>query len=169
MSSSRIKSEPSKIYVALLTYVSWVPKKKIGYLLAGGFTAPSGSSSILGLPITMRCDPPRASHLTEVTEGFLICRAGQSGFEHGSPLTPESVSGYAFPCVHRPGLEFCERDDFWQVTRFQSFKKSAAAAPEYNGLWSSARFLVSVPLPDFPTVSPSICLPHLPCRSVCVF
>lgn len=28
------------------TYVSWVPKKKMGYLFAGGFTAPSGSSSI---------------------------------------------------------------------------------------------------------------------------
>lgn len=27
-------------------YVSWVPKKKMGYLLAGGLTAPSGSSSI---------------------------------------------------------------------------------------------------------------------------
>lgn len=30
----------------LVTYVSWVPKKKTWYLLEGDFTAPSGSSSI---------------------------------------------------------------------------------------------------------------------------
>lgn len=27
-------------------YVSWVPKKKMGYLFGGGFTAPSAMSSI---------------------------------------------------------------------------------------------------------------------------
>jgi len=27
------------------TYVSWVPKKKMGILFVGGFTAPSGTSS----------------------------------------------------------------------------------------------------------------------------
>lgn len=46
MQSNRDKLELLKLYVVLLTYVSWVPKKKIGYLFAGGFTAPSGSSSI---------------------------------------------------------------------------------------------------------------------------
>lgn len=28
------------------SYVSWVPKKKMGYLFGGGFTAPSAMSSI---------------------------------------------------------------------------------------------------------------------------
>lgn len=34
------------VFMRRQTYVSWVPKKKMGYLLAGGLTAPSGSSSI---------------------------------------------------------------------------------------------------------------------------
>ena len=33
-------------YICNLTHVSWVPKKKIGILFGGGFTAPSATSSI---------------------------------------------------------------------------------------------------------------------------
>ena len=33
-------------HICNLTHVSWVPKKKIGILFGGGFTAPSATSSI---------------------------------------------------------------------------------------------------------------------------
>jgi hypothetical protein len=40
-----LKNELSFASKANRTYVSWVPKKKMGSLFVGGFTAPSGTSS----------------------------------------------------------------------------------------------------------------------------
>lgn len=85
------------------TYVSWVPKKKMGYLFAGGFTAPSGSSSI--------CE-------SEMEKGLfpnVVSLIQESLTSHGS-----ASAGTSHPCVRG-----WEREDGWWFFRQAGHTKSA--------------------------------------------
>lgn len=62
----------------------------------------------------MRCEPTQGKppFARQSTEGFLICRAGQSGLN--TDLVTESVSGYAFRGASAvQACSFIERDIFW--------------------------------------------------------
>lgn len=94
------------------TYVSCVPKKKMGYLLGGGFTAPSAISSICSerpargwlrggaaLPTDQRNHP----EVRQVAWGK-ACR--EEGSLQPSKCTP-SRQASAVLCAHTPPLHTC--------------------------------------------------------------